>query len=67
MKDLAIAILGKPKKGEDEELEESEGEEMGDLPLAMKTLSAALKSGDHDGAAEAFKSAVEFCKYDDAE
>lgn len=66
MKDLAIAILGKPKKSEEEPSEEG-GESGSDLALAMKTLAAALKAEDFEGAAEAFKSANELCGYESHE
>lgn len=65
MKDLAIAILGGPKKKAEEEEMDGEESEQSDLALAMKTLSSALKAEDFEGAAEAFKSAQELCGYEE--
>lgn len=56
--DILLAFGGKPKTGE-----EDEGDEDSDVGLvtAMEDFIAAVKSGDAEAAAEAFKSAKEIC------
>lgn len=54
-----MIIAGKPKP-------EEGAEEMPELPELMAELGAALKAGDYEGAASAFRAAMD-CEYESDE
>jgi hypothetical protein len=63
---LLLALAAGPKKPPEAVPDESGEAAMGDgVETAMGELMDALKAGDTKAAAEAFKSAVSMCHYDE--